>query len=219
MLKIKILLFFVFAFGITSIAQQKYLIYFKDKGEGILKTFDKSKIESELLSKFSQKTIERRKKVLGENIFIYEDYPIFIDYINGLKNLGVKIENELTWFNSVSAYLSNEQLEKVLKLPYIAKVEKVKTLKFKSNQSMLRKTQFSELAYFPNGLDYGLSFTQLQLSRIPEVHSKGITGENVLIGLLDTGFRWRVHEALQNSTVISERDFIFKDDNLSLIHI
>ena len=59
--------------------------------------------------------------------------------------------------------------------------------------------------------DYGPSFGQLQLSDIPAVHSKGITGEGVLLGLLDTGFNWKNHESLQDATVVAEYDFIFKD--------
>ena len=46
---------------------------------------------------------------------------------------------------------------------------------------------------------------------VPIVHSKGITGKGVLIGILDSGFRWKSHEALVNANVIAEYDFVFND--------
>jgi hypothetical protein len=61
--------------------------------------------------------------------------------------------------------------------------------------------------------DYGPSFDQLQLSDVPAVHSKGITGKGVLLGLLDTGFNWKNHESLKDATVVAEYDFIFKDES------
>ena len=73
----------------------------------------------------------------------------------------------------------------------------------------------SELFRQPDNLfdfDYGPSFGQLQLSDVPAVHSKGITGEGVLLGLLDTGFNWKNHESLKDATVVAEYDFIFKDE-------
>ena len=34
----------------------------------------------------------------------------------------------------------------------------------------------------------------------------------MLVGMLDSGFRWRVHESLNTRHVIAEHDFIFNDD-------
>jgi len=194
-------------FSIQVFAQTKHLIYFKDKGESDLRYFKKSEIESRLLKEFSQKSIERRKKVLGDEIFSYGDYPIYEPYIQQLKNLGIEPVNKLRWFNAISSYLTDEQLAVIKNLPFIEKIEKVKSFKLKRDNIELSSDQLSKL-YSNN---YGPSYTQLQLSDIPDVHSKGITGGNVIIGLLDTGFRWKSHEAIENTEVVAEYDFIFRD--------
>lgn len=202
-----IFLIFTLFFSIELFAQTKYLIYFKDKGENDSRYFKKSEIESLLLKEFSRRAIERRKRVRGDEIFSYGDYPIYEPYIHQLKNYNVEPVNKLRWFNAISCYLTSEQLDAIKDLPFIQKIEKVKSFK-------ARKENFDQSFDQMNKIlsnDYGPSFTQLQLSDIPDVHSKGITGRNVVIGLLDSGFRWKSHEAIENTDVIAEYDFVFHD--------
>lgn len=196
-------------------AQDKYFIYFKDKGieagDKIAKT---SNEYSEALSFLSEKSIERRIKNLGENnIISYEDLPLNEKYINQIENLGIKIIHKLKWFNSVSAILTEEQKNTISQLPFVASVEKVK--------KFIKKYEAEEIETVPKNqnennitnFDYGFSFTQLQLSDIPVLHAKGIKGEGVLIGVLDSGFKWRTLEAFQHINIVAEKDFIFNDNN------
>jgi len=204
---------FFLALIITASAQTKYFIYFKDKGipeSHLLKKNSQLylKVEKEL----SPRAIERRKAVNGnDNYITYEDLPVNKDYIQQLENLGIKIIHTLKWFNAVSCFLSDEQKNKVEKLSFVKNVEKVKLLKRiepieheqKNFQQVLEKSNYL--------LNYGLSLKQNLLSEIPAVHNLGINGNGVLIGLLDTGFRWKSHPALKNAKVIAERDFIQND--------
>ncbi len=202
-----ILILLTFSFFQITLANEKYLIFFKDKGEWNKLYFKKSQIEQKLLNEFAEKAIERRKKVLGDEIFTYGDYPIYEPYVNELRNIGIEIIHRLNWFNAVSCLLDSNQVNIVKFLPFVDKIEKVKVFKLKNREYT---HNFSEqLNKLSN--NYGPSYQQLQLSEIPVVHSKGITGENVIIGLLDSGFRWKTHEAIQNSQVIAEYDFVYKD--------
>lgn len=205
----KRLIFFpiIFIFSLQLFSQSKYLIYFKDKGESDLRYFKKSEIESKLLAEYSPRAIERRKKVLGSEIFSYGDFPIYEPYILKLKEFGIEPVNKLKWFNAVSAYLSDDQLTAIKNLPFIQKIEKVKIFKCR-NPNYNSSLELLNKIYSNN---YGPSFTQLQLSEIPDVHSKGVTGKNVIIGLLDSGFRWKSHEATENTDVVAEYDFVFQD--------
>lgn len=197
-------------FTSLSFAQQKYFIYFKDKGITQNISLSKSSTEYQLaLNSLTEKAIERRKKIFGDEIIRFEDLPIKTEYLSELENMGIKIIHKLSWFNGVSAYIPNEKMNEVLNLPFVKSVEKVKKLKFKNDlnqESFLKNTQnnFSLL-------DYGSSFTQLNLSDIPFVHSKGIDGRNVIVGLLDTGFDWQRHQSLNTRNVIAEYDFVFDD--------
>jgi serine protease AprX len=202
-------LFIILLLSLYSFPQNKYLVYFKDKGINSGQTLNKtSALYKDALNNLTKRAIQRRKKVLGDEIISYEDLPIRNEYIDILNSLGVKIVHKLMWFNAVSAYIDDSQLTTLRKLPFVAKVEPVKIMKFKRNmieQSVLEKSNDAA------ELNYGSSFTQLNLIDVPIVHSKGITGEGVIIGLLDTGFRWRDHESLINADVIAEYDFIFDD--------
>jgi hypothetical protein len=198
----------------TGFSQSKYYIYFVDKGVSPEETMDKgSNIYNSALSILSEKCLERRIKNMGEENFItYEDLPIDSYYLSKIEKLGIKIENKLRWFNAVSAYLSDEEKIKAVGLPFVNKIEPVRKFVFKSPEFELPQQLIKQQGHFPD-FDYGLSFAQLQLSDIPAVHSKGITGEGVLLGLLDTGFNWKNHESLKDATVVSEYDFVFKDNS------
>lgn len=211
MKKIFVLLFIL---TIQFFPQQKYFIYFKDKGikENIVLNKNLPEFQK-AISGLSERSIERRKKTLGEENFIdYTDIPINENYIQTLENNGIKILRKLKWFNAVSAFLNETQITEIKKLPFVAQIEKVKTLYSKpipetkqNNIPPLNKTQNEK------ELNYGNSFQQLNLSDIPKVHSKGIDGNGVIIGILDSGFDWKRHESLTNANVIAEYDFIFND--------
>ncbi len=211
----KYLLIFIALPFFLSYSQTKYLIYFKDKGITETEKIEKSTPQYKTaLSLLTDKSIERRIKNMGEENFItFEDLPIYEEYVNEFELLNIKIQNKLKWFNAVSAYLTAEQLQLVEKMDFVKIIERVKILIFSSpsevNESVFKNSSTLSLN------DYGPSFGQLQLSDVPAVHSKGITGEGVLIGLLDTGFDWKNHESLINTNVVAEYDFVFKDSTTS----
>ncbi len=202
-----------------SSAQTKYMVYFKDKGiepaEALQKT---SQIYVEAEKSLSPRAIERRKKSMGENYITYEDLPINENYVNQIENLGVKIQRKLKWFNAVSCYLDDNQLEKIKELNFVEKVETVRSLKVDRKEeagfnpaSVFEALEATDIEV--TSLDYGLSLTQAQLSEIPAVHDAGITGKDVIVGFLDSGFKWKDHPALANRNVIDEFDFVFNDNN------
>ena len=210
-MKIKTLVLFVFLIPLCLPAQTKYFIYFKDKGIDRNQTLNKQSDEYQnALTHISQKSIERRKKTLDEDhLLSFEDLPLNEEYVQIIISKAIKIENKLKWFNAVTAYLNETQKNIVENLYFVEKIVPVKSLIYK-NEVINTQQQLNKPADGQE-LSYGNSYTQLNLSGIPQVHSKGITGEGVIIGLLDTGFNWHEHEALINTDVLAEYDFIFKD--------
>ncbi len=192
-----------------SLSQSKYLIFFTDKGINKNDVLNKgSDVYLNALNDLNERSIERRKKTLGENLITYEDVPLYEPYINTLKAAGIKIVHKLKWFNAVSAYLNESQLEMLARYEIIETIREVKKHK-------IEKIEISEalnkISSINEEISYGPSGTQLFISDIPQVHAKGIIGTGVIVGLLDAGFAWRTHEALQNAHVITEYDFVFKD--------
>jgi serine protease AprX len=94
-------------------------------------------------------------------------------------------------------------------LPFVKSVEPVRKLYFRNDEVPVDKLMKSNIT--ESDIVYGNSLKQLQLSDVPVVQSKGITGEGVLIGILDTGFDWKEHESLKDRKVIAEYDFVFGD--------
>ncbi|MFZ1290722.1 MAG: S8 family serine peptidase [Melioribacteraceae bacterium] len=208
-MKIKTIILFVIFSASFLFAQEKFLIYFKDKGEVLSKIADKEKISNEILTK---KSIERRKKIMGENYLDFSDLPILQDYINSLNKNNIKIINKLKWFNAVSAFLNKEDLKRIKDLPFISKIEKVKKLKSqKPSEENSEKVLSLLKSNQTHSYDYGSSLTQNQLSDIPAVHDLGFSGEGVIIGILDSGFDWETVNSLKNKNVIAEHDFVFGD--------
>ena len=210
----KIVLFVTIVLISNGFPQTKYFIYFKNKGvEPSEKLLKSNPLYESAISLLSEKSIERRIKNMGEEeIISYEDLPILEDYIFQIEKLEIKIENKLRWFNAVTSYLTDIQKVEILKFPFVDKIEPVKKFVFK-NPELESSSTFLKQSYSSYLFDYGPSFDQLELSNVPAVHTKGITGEGVLLGLLDTGFNWKNHESLKYSKVIAEYDFVFHDSS------
>ena len=164
----------------------------------------------------SAKSIERRKKSLGENSFLtYEDLSLNSEYISSLKKAGINIINKLKWFNAVSAYLSDEQLNSCKKFNFVENIQPLKRLNsYKRYTKEYSNSQREKIIPLDSGyiFNYGPSFNQYMLSSIPPVHNLGISGEGVIIGMLDAGFR-RTHEAFNIMDIIAEWDFVNDDSN------
>jgi len=211
----KKIFFLIFVLVSITYAQnlQKYFVYFKDKGENHSNSLNKSSQEYQAaLKSLTQRSIDRRKKTLGEDIISFEDLPVNKDYVKNIKLLGAKIIWELKWFNAVSCLITENEIEKIKKFPFVDRIERVKTLRFnkKNNEeNILAKVLTASDSVY--NLDYGFSLTQNELSDVPAVHDLGFSGQDVLIGLLDAGFAWREHPSLKNADVIAEYDFVFGD--------
>ena len=213
------ILFFLLVISASVYSQTKYLIYFKDKGIAPGNTLQKtSALFKSAEKELSQRAIERRKQVMGEDNYItYEDIPLNENYIHQIENLGIKIENKLKWFNAVSSYLTVSQLNDVKNLFFVEKIEPVavlKGIKDLSIQSAERLKKSSSLKK-TTSLDYGGSFTQNNLSDIPAVHDLGITGTGVYVGILDEGFSYKSYNSLKHLNVIRQYDYVHHLDTVS----
>lgn len=202
------IIFLLLIASTVILPQNKYFIYFKDKAINPGSSLNKSSlIYQQAVDELSERAIERRVKNMGDEFITYEDLPLNEEYISILQTAGVEIIHKLKWFNSVSVRINSAQVEQIKLLNFVEKIVPVKSLTF---QKPL--VDDYELYKYNSTPDYGQSFTQLNLSDVPLIHSKGITGENVIIGLLDTGFDWQRHISLNTRNVMSEYDFIFNDN-------
>ncbi|MBN1551564.1 S8 family peptidase, partial [bacterium] len=112
------------------------------------------------------------------------------------------------WLNAASAFLSESQINSIKDFRFISKIQPVSQYIRKDHEESLHKRSLQPARY--NNI-YGRSFIQNNLMRVPEIHEIGINGTGVLIGLLDSGFNYKAHEAFSHITVIAEYDFVNND--------
>ena len=207
-----------------EVADTKYWIIFKDKGE--FKSTDVIEINSKAYktgkSMLTERAIQRRLKVLPEDRLIdFGDLPLDESYIKKVQDIGVKLIAKSRWFNGVSAYLTKTQMGKVKNLNCVAYLKVVNKLYNQSLTSLAPiecgnkfENELFNYNYKRNLYNYGKSYDQLHLIDVPRVHNLEITGKGVLIASLDDGFDWRNHEALKNLNVLAEYDFV-NDDSVT----
>jgi serine protease AprX len=209
---IPFLLLFIVSVG-SPAQTQRCWVAFRDRGTSL----HLSSVDAKSLG-ISDRALWRRSKVLPSGHLIDElDFPPDPSYIDRLRSAGIVIRSTSRWLNAVSAELTDAQRSSLAALPCVASVEPVAVLFRQQEQSVPQGVAPALKKESTAGLDYGESFAQLNAIKVPEVHSRGITGSGVIIGVLDDGFNFhRTHPALKNLKIIAEYDFVQRDSNTSI---
>lgn len=187
----------------------RHWIFFVDKGPRSQSVdLFKSRVAQAHLS---PRALERRAKVLPAQALVDDkDLPLHRPYVEKLRELGIVPVVTSRWLNAVSAALDQGQLARVREFPFVKEVRLVGT------RAVAPEPPCPEqMAGVPKSsvhrFDYGPSYQQNAMIRVPEVHDLGIDGTGVRIGMLDTGFRYQVSEAFRHLRVVAEFDFINSD--------
>ena len=215
MKRLLITLCFLFCWASLMQAEQiqKYWIYFRDKGGNISSVLSKTATQQHAAAiGLSDRALTRRAKTMpAAEVITMEDLPVAPSYLQKLNNAGITIQNTSRWFNAATAYLTDAQRARATALSCVAAVEPVRTFvrrDLPASRPALEKLAEPQADALHS---YGNSLTQVTQIHVPDVHNVRITGRGVLVGMLDSGFRWRVNEATKNMAVIKEYDFIQKD--------
>ena len=218
-----------FAYGQTGIPSsspvpgpKKYWIFFRDKpnaveagGVGNQEAAEQFLVQNGVLSR---RAIERRKKVLpASRIVSISDFPVCEAYLDSLRSAGLNVVGTSRWFNAAVAVADSAALDNAERLPFVVGIKRIVayTDRIKANRPVppfgtgLAKSTFSSQP--GDSSFYGPSLTQLELSGIPQVQSLGINGKGIIIGMLDAGFRYETHQALDHIKIVGEHDFIQND--------
>jgi hypothetical protein len=213
--KVFVLLLFTASMVFAQEHPQKCWIYFRDKDERVLHVLSKSASAAEIsqASGISVRALARRAKVLPpDRIISNEDLPVSHQYVDQLERTGISIINTSRWFNAVTVMVTNEQRQRISSLSFVERVEPVRIfIKKELPPSQIPFLDKNSTPTIQQLHDYGPSLTQVSQINVVAVHNLRITGRGVLVGMLDSGFRWRIPEATKNMNVIKEYDFIQHD--------
>ncbi|MDZ7274913.1 MAG: S8 family serine peptidase [candidate division KSB1 bacterium] len=189
----------------------KYWIFFKDKGPAALAKGAAALEQAK--SRLSARALQRRAKVAPQQLVDATDVDVYEPYLRELAALGLTPVTVSRWLNAVSVVATPAQMAAVRQLASVAAVQPVARLRTPPVQTAAPPPQSRHKPATPHRYAYGTSLTQMEQIRATDLHDAGITGRGVLVGMLDTGFRWQEHEAFQHlkHRVLGERDFIRND--------
>ncbi|UCG17314.1 MAG: S8 family serine peptidase, partial [Phycisphaerales bacterium] len=204
----------------------KAWVFFRDKGIRSQQEYDAA-IQT-VASAYNPRAIQRRllrgkNARQGEPIFDKNDLPVVEAYVDAVAATGARVRVTSSWVNAVSVYATREQLVQIAKLSCVTKLQPVaRAARCKlpvPEQPATELFPSQSAGRSPTTIDYGNAQAQLAQINLIALHDAGYTGQGVIIGILDTGFR-RSHEAFNQLThplnVIAEYDFVDNDGNTDI---
>ncbi len=205
MIRMQSVFFLVLVLTVSLLAAdtQKMWFFFSDKGQAL----NKASMQ-QARNLLSDRALERRAKVTAGALVDATDLPVHTDYIDQLKNIGVYPHVISRWLNGISAEVTPEQIAAARQLSFVRAIQPV--LKYKKP----RLPQSLEKPGQTQNFDYGPSLTQNSLIQVPDVHSLGLNGAGVLVGVFDSGFNLN-HTALDGINIIDSYDFVNDDPNVT----
>ena len=178
-----VLLTLLSVLSISTFAQDRYIIFLKDKANSPYQINNPS-------AYLSARAIARRNAM---NIAIDSaDIPVNPSYLNSIANTGARILNTSRWFNSVTVQADTNQVIAIGALNYVDRYVKVfgSNLHRKAVKPKYEEVQPLEVtASRKSGLgNYGGATNQTQMIGADALHNAGYTGKNSVIAVIDAGF-------------------------------
>jgi hypothetical protein len=200
-----------------NLTHSKVWIYFADHGEASPQALAAAVEEAPV----SARSLERRRlRGRGPATDIH-DVPVYPAYVDRVRSEGCVVRHTSKYLNAVSALVTPGQIETIRALPFVSKVEPVRSYRRRApeerrerfeGESAPAPSREGDAIRTPAALDYGASFNQVNQINVVPLHDSGYHGEGIMIGVFDTGFNLR-HEAFQHLDVEAQWDFIFHDGN------
>lgn len=197
----------------TELPDKKFhiWIYFTDKGNQTESFF------SNPLSLISEKSLKRRQRTKSN--IDYTDLPVNPSYVEQIKSFNIQIKHKSKWFNAVSGFADKHTIIEISKFGFVKQIDIVKGFAKSKPYPIFEEQEVSQINKIQqfeksNLLDYGISFTQVNLINVPAVHNLGYNGNGVTICVMDAGFNNLAHVAFNNINIIAAWDFVNGDPNV-----
>ncbi len=182
-------------------------VFFENKGP-----IDVNAAVQDLPRTYNQRAVERRRlRRTAPGLFDERDLAVHGAYVNAVIALSTTLRTTSRWLNAVSVTADEQQIETIAKLPFVEKIQPVRKLRRTTPLKAAPSRPPGEAAA---GLFYGLTEDQIVQINLVALHQQGFTGDGVIIGVLDTGFR-TTHNAFNEKghplQVVAEYDFVNDD--------
>lgn len=174
------LLFLFFIENVSVFGQNtvKKWVFLKDKGTNAAYYLAHPELY------LSPRAVERRSKY-GIPIDI-TDIPVEKSYLQAIQKSGVQIKGVSNWLNAVCVEGTENQIHNLQNLPFVKDIKAHTTYRRKVEE-VHENTNFNSIA--KTNSYYGSAFVQNDMIGIPCIHAAGYTGTNIIVTLMDSGFR------------------------------
>jgi len=190
-------------------------IFFVDRG------LDLERIDleiSQLNLTYNSKSLQRRERAGLPASVDENDLAVNPDYIDEITDIsGINIRHISRWLNAISVDVTNADLEAINDKPFVSHIQSVRRFYRNPNSIINNTDNLQELVQhreFPDrdwNLEYGRSLRQNLFLNVPRIHDTGITGEGIVIGVLDAGFDNLDHNCFQGIDILATWDFVNDD--------
>ncbi len=190
-------------------------IFFTDKGNNV-----KSKLAAAELN-LPEHAVQRRKKIMKNksSVATFYDIPVNKKYFNQTAEHITKLRHKSNWLNAVSAEVTENQINELKSLPFIKKIDIVRTSKINKNNSVFNFAYAYQKYSFPKSteynLNYGSSLNQNEQINVPAAHDLGYNGSGIIICMMDAGFNNLEHQVFANmiseNRILGTWDFVNND--------
>lgn len=188
-------------------------VFFTDKGVFSQGQYQLAK--GAFRSSLTSAALKRRLKNRVAVDFL--DLPVNQGYVDEVLKVGGGLRQRSRWLNAISIQIQAGKIDEIAKLPFVKQIKKVVSFKRRPLEiEPLRGELYKQKDFAGYGRNYGPSLPQLDQINVPIVHDMGFMGQNVIVGMLDTGY-WKEHQtfaaAFSEGRVLAEWDFINDDGN------
>ena len=148
----------------------------------------------------------------------YDYYPPD-RYLDSLKAAGYEIVGVSRWLNAVSVVGGPEISSTLDRYPFIRDIRPVAIFRQKTPEAV-PITPGLDKGNLPPGItafDYGPAYNQVHLCQIDSLHSLDLSGSDVLIGMMDTGFDLNhptFADVVNSNRIIATYDFINDEEDV-----
>jgi serine protease AprX len=172
---------------------------------------DKQAVEFDPLEYFDPKAIERRAM---HNLPLYDssDFPVNESYISSVEKIVNEVKHPSRWFNGISAYASDYQIEKVQLLPFVKEVIVIHSTAVLAWDNYTKEDELDDLIK-------KISIKQVQRFNPAYFEEAGIKGKGVRIAVFDAGFpKVDIHPAFEHiraaGNIKATYDFVKKKEKV-----
>ncbi|MBT30372.1 MAG: peptidase S8 [Thalassobius sp.] len=136
----------------------------------------------------------------------YSDIPLTEEYLNKMAKNGVEAVNQSKWLNAISAEITDEQKEWLLKQDFVKEVIPIQ----RRVTALANYNGQVEDDERPENASYSTAISQMEAELMKK---EGLTGEGIVIGVIDAGYygltkNRNLKHLLKDERILGTRDFV-----------